>query len=306
MDNNRPLIKREVRVSPISSYLARMSPASRDAMKKALKRIVVAVDEELGVDSFPWHEVRTEHVGWVRAQLQDKVSAGTMAPDTANLSLKGLRGVLKECWRLGYINDDTYQRTVDFPPVRGSRLPTGRHLEPQELREIAEDCSKDGSLGMRDLALFAVLGGGGLRRSEACDLMLSDLSGNQLRVMGKGGKERTTYLPGWASKAMDKWLRCRGKAPGYLICRIDRWSLDPIPSEGITPSHVQRLVEKRAGDGTKPHDLRRTFVGLLLDAGVDISTVAELAGHAQVQTTARYDRRGEDRKKDAIKKIDIG
>lgn len=300
------LIKHEVSsVSPIASYLARMTPASRDTMRKALKRMVIIVDDKQDVATFPWHELRGEHVGVLRAQLQDRVTSGKLAPDSANLSLKALRGVIRECWRLGYYSDDVYRRTVDFPPVRGSRLPSGRHLEVQEIRDIIDLCSRDGILGLRDLALFAVLAGGGLRRSEACSLRIEDVSGNEIDVIGKGGKERKTYLPGWAAGAMERWIEARGRAPGYLICRIHRHYLEPIPNEGITPSHVLRLVEKRAGDETKPHDLRRTFVGLLLDAGIDLSTVAQLAGHSQVQTTARYDRRGEARKKEAVKKIDI-
>jgi hypothetical protein len=71
----------------------------------------------------------------------------------------------------------------------------------------------------------------------------------------------------------------------------------------MTDDAVWRLIEKRAKiagvTNVSPNDLRRSFVSLLLDAGIDVTTVSKMAGHASVLTTAKYDRQGEDAKRKA-------
>jgi integrase len=75
----------------------------------------------------------------------------------------------------------------------------------------------------------------------------------------------------------------------------------------MTPQAVLDIVRRRAdGAGVKrfsPHDLRRTFICELLDAGADLSTTRSLAGHSNVQTTARYDRRDERSKRKAAEML---
>jgi site-specific recombinase XerD len=243
-----------------------------------------------------WAALRYQHTAAVRAVLAD----GRYAPTTANRHLAALRGVLRECWRLGYVGVEDYHRAADLPAIRGSRLPRGRALQTGELKALFDGCANDGraATATRDAALLALLYGSGLRRAEvvALDLADYDRQASSLKIHGKGNKQRLAYLAAGAQAALDDWLELRGDAPGPLFWPIHRSGrLGPL--RRLSPQAVLYLVRRRA-DGAdvssfSPHDLRRSFISDLLDAGVDLSTVQQLVGHSQVQTTARYDRRGE-------------
>jgi integrase/recombinase XerC len=86
--------------------------------------------------SLAWEKLRYRHTTAVRALLAD----GRYAPSTANRHLAALRGVLTECWRLGYVTAEDFQRASDLEPVRGSRLPRGRALQPGEVRALFAAC----------------------------------------------------------------------------------------------------------------------------------------------------------------------
>src|SRR5262249_35411199 len=119
---------------------------------------------------FPWHELRYQHTQAVRTVLAER-----HAPAGANVALAALRGVLRECWRLGLMTAEDYHRAADLQGIRGERLPKGRALSAGELRALFAACAQDASpAGARDAALLAVLYGGGLRRSEATSLDLGD------------------------------------------------------------------------------------------------------------------------------------
>jgi site-specific recombinase XerD len=164
-------------------------------------------------------------------------------------------------------------------------------------------CANDPTpAGARDAAIIALLYGCGLRRAELVALDFGDYIGGKLRVIGKGNKERWAYLANGAARAMGDYLTVRGDAPGPLFWAGRRGG-HLVPGDRLTTQAVFVILRSRAKAAgvaeLSPHDMRRTFVGDLLDAGADIATVAALAGHANVTTTARYDRRGERAKEQA-------
>jgi integrase len=130
----------------------------------------------------------------------------------------------------------------------------------------------------------------------------------ELRVRaGKGGKERLVYATNGAKAALEAWLGIRGSEPGALLLPVDK--VGRVIARRMTDQAVLYILRKRAGDARierfTPHDLRRTFISHLLDAGADLATVQRLAGHSNVTTTARYDRRGEAAKRRAAELLHV-
>lgn len=290
---------------PAYVYLARLAPGSRRTMAQALRAIGALFDRT--PDTLDWSRLRYQHTQAIRTRL-----AETRNPAGTNKVLAALRGVLKEAWRLGLMDAETYHRAADLPGVRGERLPRGRALSKRELQRLFQACAKDGrDIGARDAALIAVLYGAGLRRSEVVGLDLADYNAEtgELRVRaGKGRKERIGYASDGARLALDAWLTARGSESGPLF-----WPADgrgrALVNRRMTGQAILLLLRRRVRDAkvapSSPHDLRRSFISDLLDAGADMVTVQKLAGHANVQTTARYDRRGEDAKKRATELLRV-
>jgi integrase len=162
-------------------------------------------------------------------------------------------------------------------------------------------------IGYRDAALIAILRGAGLRRGEAVNLMLSDLHSDSIKVRnGKGGKDRTVYLPDGVLLIIEDWLEIRGRVAGALLCHINK--AGAVTLRQLTPQAVLFILEKRGNEAGvtnfSAHDFRRTFISELLDS-TDIVTVQKLAGHASPELTSRYDRRGEESKRQAVQSISV-
>ena len=294
------------RPNPALVYLASLKPSGRVVMAGSLD----IVARKLGAKNarlMPWASLRYEHLVALRQWLSE-----SFKPATANRYLAAIKGTLRAAWRLGQLSSEELERIRDVRSVAGSSVPAGRGLSSGELRSLLAACVDGSASGYRDAAVLALGYGAGLRRAEIAALAIEDVTseGGTIAVKvrhAKGGRERIAYLDNGARDALRDYLEVRGTEPGGLFWQARKGGR--LVHHVMTDDAVWRLIEKRAKiagvTDVSPHDLRRSFVSDLLDAGVDVTTVSKMAGHASVLTTAKYDRRGEDAKRKAAKALHV-
>lgn len=288
--------------NPVLVYLSTLAPKSRRTMQGSLDAIAMLVSGgKCRALDFEWQRLRYQHTTAIRAALLNS----DLSPATSNRHLNALRRVLKECLRLELMDANDYAKAIDLEPIRGYRVPAGRSLSPQEVEALVRVCVEDDSpTGKRDAALVT-LARLGLRRTEIIDAEYANYHqvDGTLKIRGKGNKERLVPIPERGRELMNCWLSIRGNEPGPLLLPVNRGS--KVMMRRLTSQSVLYVLTNRAKEANidkfSPHDLRRTCAGDLLDAGVDIVTVQHLLGHAKVDTTAKYDRRGESAKIKAVK-----
>lgn len=297
----------ELSQSPVVAYLSTLAPSSTRVAQSHLDSIAAFAGFNDAM-SAPWETLTYTHTQAIRQKLTEKYP-----PKTANVKLSALRGVLKAAWRMGKMDTDQYMRAIDLAPVRGSRVEKGRAATQEEMKAIFDVCCAGKELiGVRDAAIFAVLFGAGLRRDELVKLTVDDYhpASGELRVLGKGNKERVVYATNGGKLALDAWIRAREAykttSSNHLFLQIDRWG---NVGDGLSGNSIYNMVIKRCEEAgvepLSPHDTRRTYITGLLDAGVDIKTVADMVGHSKIETTGHYDRRGERAKMDAADMVHV-
>ena len=180
-------------------------------------------------------------------------------------------------------------------PKVDKRLPTHfRRDEMDALFAHAETLAESGEFtALRDLAMLELFYSSGLRLSELAGLELRnlDLLTDQVKVRGKGRKERIVPVGAKASQALRRYLLARelvARRPG-----ADRGAAFVNRSGrrigvGTVQRRMHRLFDAAAGGGRRVHSLRHSFATHLMDAGADLRAVQELLGHASLSTTQIY------------------
>ena len=168
--------------------------------------------------------------------------------------------------------------------------PLPKNLDVDEVGQLL-DVNEDDPLSIRDRAMMEVMYGAGLRLAELVGINLRDVLARQgeIRVIGKGDKERKAPFSGLAKEWVDKWLKVRGElaSPGETALFVSKL--------GTRISH--RSVQKRMEEWGKkqavashisPHKLRHSFATHVLESSQNLRAVQELLGHENISTTQIY------------------
>ncbi len=212
--------------------------------------------------------------------VQFAVSLSRWSPVTVRRKLSCLSSFF------GFLQDMGY---VSANPARRLPLPKLEQHVPVTLsQEQAQQLIAAAELPWQR-CLVVLLLATGLRRSEVIQVALEDvdLRNRQLLVHGKGSKERIVPLTRHAVMAIEEYLPHRPESQQRRLFVNERGA--PLPGQAINQI-LDELLERAGlhGQGITPHKLRHTFATQLIQKGVDVRTVQELLGHADLGTTARY------------------
>src|SRR5208337_548538 len=292
--------------NPARVYLAGLAKSGRRTVDAQLRGVAKMVGAE-SIDSVPWHLLKHEHV----VAIKTKALEMGRSPATVNLMLAGIRGAIRTAWNMKLISGEDLARIESVKGVKATTEPRGRRITSGELGAIMKAINSDTPSGRRDAGIIALAYCGGLRRQEIASLRFGNVNdlGEELEITiksGKGRKDRVLFLNNGGADAVRDYLLVRGDSSGFLFW-ASRKSGQLLENSKMTDQAIYARIKrcaKVAGVKTlSPHDMRRSFVSDMLDNGVDISTVASMAGHSSVATTQRYDRRGDEAKKKAAKAL---
>ena len=247
-----------------------------------------------GID--PMHITHREVRGWIA-----ELSAAGYATTTQNRHLSSVRTLYRWLVSRGYTDEDA-PATVASPKI-AKRLP--KTMRDGDVLRLLHACGSD-AVGIRDRAMIELLYATGARISEASGLDVRDidLAQRQVRLFGKGSKERIVPIYAKSVEAIKRYLlTSRSVLAASGKVRTNALFLTKQGkrmSAAALRKRFESLVEIAGLDPSlTPHAMRHTFATELLDGGADLRSVQELLGHESLSTTQIYTHLSIERLKEA-------
>ena len=195
-----------------------------------------------------------------------------------------------------YIDNNPF--TLIKTPRKEKKLP--RFFYYNELEEMFDSIDISNALGQRNRLILEVLYASGVRVSELVNIKVKDINDEEIKVLGKGNKERITRIGDYAREVLDLYLKdgyleLNKKKSEYLFLNNNG---EQLTTRGVRYILDQVIKNTNVNKKISPHMLRHSFATHLLNEGCDILSVQELLGHESLTATAIYTHVTTDRLKD--------
>lgn len=255
----------------------RLSPHTCDNYRRDLNQLIGFMTAE----QLNWLTLKPRHL---RLYIAGQHRQG-LSPKSLHRHLSTIRSFFNFLLREQRL--DTHPATGISAPKTPKKLP--KTLDVDQLQQLLDQSPAD-PLECRDLAMMELMYSSGLRLAEVVSLDLNsiDFHSAQLRVTGKGSKERQLPVGRQAIAAVDRWLEQRSQLASY-----DEQALF-VSQRGarLSPRSVQARLKKwgltHDHSQLHPHRLRHSFASHMLESSGDLRAVQELLGHADISTTQIY------------------
>ena len=257
----------------------RRSGKTIEAYQRDLRQATIFFGEDTDIRALDTLSV----ISWVRSLSSQRITGRSIGR-----KLSALRGLFQEALN---------QRLIESNPATNVRAPkAGKHLpntlSPDAMQRLLDSPIDPNDIeAIRDQAIYELLYSSGLRLAEALGLTISDVHGipEELRILGKGNKERIVPVGKKARDALSQWMEQRSE---WDRAQTDRLFITK-KGQSVSPRTIQRRLDLRAkaaglDQHVHPHALRHSAATHLLESSGDLRVIQEFLGHQSLTTTQIY------------------
>ena len=269
----------------VTRYLDGMRQSQRrsgktiEAYQRDLRQATIFFGEDTDIGALDTLSV----ISWVRSLSSQRITGRSIGR-----KLSALRGLFQEALT---------QRLIESNPATNVRAPkAGKHLpntlSPDAMQRLLDSPIDPNDIeAIRDQAIYELLYSSGLRLAEALGLTVSDVHviPEELRILGKGNKERIVPVGKKARDALSQWMEQRSE---WDRAQTDRLFITK-KGQSVSPRTIQRRLDLRAkaaglDQHVHPHALRHSAATHLLESSGDLRVIQEFLGHQSLTTTQIY------------------
>lgn len=298
---------------PVYIYISGLRKKSSQNTAKAVLQSIARHLKQQSIYDITWTSFDLNTMN----QLVRVLEETGLAPDTIVLYGAIVKGVLRKAYLLEQISQLQYDRVCSVNLPLGGSKRSHQIISFEDFDIFLQQFNGHFNAQRRNMALFSLLIGCGLRRFEITNLMMShlDLANGRLRFSGKGGKIRQVAMHQNTLTSLNNWLKVRGSHNGPVFLRIYK-------NDVIDNSYLKRDTDKKLTDfclsnhsiyklckkfglinqtrHIPPHSIRRSYATRLYNNQVDLKVIANLMGHSSIKTTELYVNISQDQMDEAI------